>query len=96
LKEEGYRGRIVISTHPKIEEGVLEIVVEDNGIGIKEQDTKKIFTPFFTTKASSRKGTGLGLYVIRRIIAELHKGKIVFESQYKVGTRFIVELAIAK
>jgi signal transduction histidine kinase len=96
LKEEGYRGRIVISTHPKIEEGVLEIVVEDNGIGIKEQDSKKIFTPFFTTKTSSRKGTGLGLYVIRRIIAELHKGKIAFESQYKVGTRFIIELAIAK
>jgi signal transduction histidine kinase len=96
LKEEGYRGRIVISTHPKIEEGVLEIVVEDNGIGIKEQDSKKIFTPFFTTKTSSRKGTGLGLYVIRRIIAELHKGKIAFESQYKVGTRFIVELAVAK
>jgi signal transduction histidine kinase len=94
LKEEGYRGKIIISAHPKTEEGALEIVVEDNGMGIKEQYSKKIFTPFFTTKISARKGTGLGLYVIRRIITELHKGKITFESEYKTGTRFILELTM--
>jgi signal transduction histidine kinase len=96
LKEEGYRGKIVISVHPKIEESILEIIVADNGIGIKEQESKKIFTPFFTTKTSSRKGTGLGLYVIRRIITELHKGKITFESEYKTGTRFILELTMVR
>ncbi|KPK96621.1 MAG: hypothetical protein AMJ95_13130, partial [Omnitrophica WOR_2 bacterium SM23_72] len=94
LKEEGYRGRIVVSAHPK--DTVLEIIVEDNGMGIKDETSAKIFTPFFTTKTSARKGTGLGLYVIRRIINDMHKGKISFESEHKVGTRFIVELPLAK
>lgn len=94
LKEDGYRGKITISAKPK--DSILEITVADNGMGIKDEENKKIFTPFFTTKTSSRKGTGLGLYVIRRIITDSHKGKVSFESQYKVGTRFIVELPIAK
>jgi signal transduction histidine kinase len=95
LNEEGYRGRIAISAHPK-RDGKLEVVVEDNGMGMQDDNQKKIFTPFFTTKTSARKGTGLGLYVIRRIITDAHKGKIGFESGYKVGTRFILELPVAK
>jgi signal transduction histidine kinase len=94
LKEEGYRGRITVSARTK--DSHLEIVVEDNGIGVKDGDIKKVFTPFFTTKTSSQKGTGLGLYVIKRIITETHKGQISFESDYKVGTRFIIELPIAQ
>jgi two-component system NtrC family sensor kinase len=93
FKEEGYRGKINILAHPK--DNHLEITIEDNGIGVKEDNLKKVFTPFFTTKTSARRGTGLGLYVIRRIIADTHKGKINFESDYKVGTRFIVELPMA-
>ncbi|MBM3251973.1 MAG: GAF domain-containing protein [Candidatus Omnitrophica bacterium] len=93
LKEPGYRGRITVSAHPK--NNKLEIVIEDNGMGIRDDNLKKVFTPFFTTKSSSRKGTGLGLYVIRRIITDIHKGKIAFESAYKVGTRFILELPTA-
>jgi len=95
LKENGYRGRITILAKPKRDQA-LEIEIEDNGIGIKNNDNTKVFTPFFTTKTSSRKGTGLGLYVIRKIITDTHKGKIEFESDYKVGTRFIMELPIAK
>jgi signal transduction histidine kinase len=93
LKEPGYKGRITVSAHPKGDN--LEVVIEDNGMGIKDDYAKKVFTPFFTTKVSSRKGTGLGLYVIKRIITDTHKGKISFESDYKVGTRFILELPIA-
>lgn len=94
LKEESYHGRIIISARKKTDTTV-EIVVEDNGMGIKETNQKKVFTPFFTTKTSSRKGTGLGLYVIDKIITDTHKGKIVFESEHKVGTRFIIDLSIA-
>jgi signal transduction histidine kinase len=93
LKEAGYRGRITISARPK--DSMLEIVVEDNGMGIKEADMKKVFTPFFTTKVSSRKGTGLGLFVIKRLITDNHKGKVNVESEHRIGTRFIVELPIA-
>jgi signal transduction histidine kinase len=94
LNEPGYRGKITISAQPR--DSALEITVQDNGMGVKQEDIEKVFTPFFTTKTSSRKGTGLGLYVIRRIITDTHKGKIAFESAHKVGTRFIIELPIAK
>jgi len=94
LQEPGYRGKITISAQAK--DSKLEIIFEDNGMGIKDADNRKIFTPFFTTKTSARKGTGLGLYVINKIITDAHKGKIVFESAYKVGTRFIIELPIAQ
>jgi len=93
LKEEGYRGKINFSAQPK--DTMLEITIEDNGMGIKEDFNKKVFTPFFTTKTSSHKGTGLGLYVIKKIITDNHKGRVSFKSAYKVGTRFIVELPLA-
>ncbi|MEK6728322.1 MAG: HAMP domain-containing sensor histidine kinase, partial [Candidatus Omnitrophota bacterium] len=54
----------------------------------------KIFVPFYTTKASSGKGTGLGLYVIKRII-EFHKGRISVASKYGQGTTFKLELPLA-
>lgn len=94
LKEEGFRGKIAFSVQPR--DNILEITIEDNGLGIKDTDSNKVFTPFFTTKTSSRKGTGLGLYVVRRVIEEFHKGKISFTSTYGKGTTFIVELPIAK
>ena len=94
LKEPGYRGKITISAKPI--DSYIQIIIQDNGMGIKEDNNKKVFTPFFTTKISSRKGTGLGLYVIRRIIIESHHGKIAFHSEHAVGTRFTLELPVAK
>ena len=93
LKEEGYRGKIIFNAR-QIDEAIMEITVEDNGMGIKDRNNTKVFTPFFTTKISSRKGTGLGLYVINKIITESHSGKISFESVFQSGTKFIVALPI--
>jgi signal transduction histidine kinase len=93
LKEEGYRGKIQIQVRPS--DSVLGVVVSDNGMGIKDLDKKKLFTPFFTTKATAKKGTGLGLYVIEKIIAS-HKGKISIDSTYLSGTQFNITLPIFK
>lgn len=93
LKEYGYKGKIDISA--VCLDGHVEIVIVDNGIGVKEQDRKKLFAPFFTTKASSRKGTGLGLYVIEKIVTA-HQGKLSVDSNYGVGTHFIMMLPRAK
>ena len=68
------------------------IKISDNGIGIKEENTSKIFIPFFTTKASFKSGTGIGMYIVKRMIVENHKGKIWFESKYMLGTDIIIEL----
>lgn len=64
----------------------------DNGIGIKPENKQKVFAPFFTTKASSKSGTGIGMYVVRRMVEENHHGKIWFESTYGQGTSIFIEL----
>jgi signal transduction histidine kinase len=68
------------------------IEISDNGIGIKDENKQKIFAPFFTTKSSQKSGTGIGMYVVKRIIEENHKGKISFQSRYMIGTRLLIEI----
>jgi len=64
--------------------------VEDQGIGIPEQDLPRIFEPFFSTKDVGE-GTGLGLSVSRGIVQE-HGGWISVKSRPGQGTRFLVYL----
>lgn len=66
------------------------IEYQDNGPGIPEEYKKQIFTPFFTTKENG-KGTGLGLFIVKNIIAN-HKGTIKLEQNHKSGARFVIEL----
>ena len=80
--------RVAVSV--KKEKDNVLIVVEDNGVGIKEEDKIRIFEPKFTTKSS---GMGLGLGIIKNII-ENYKGSIHFETEYGKGTRFTVSLPI--
>jgi len=64
--------------------------VLDIGCGIKEEDLKSIFNPFFTTRPE---GTGLGLAVTHKIIQE-HNGKIKVESVWGSGTAFRIYLPL--
>lgn len=91
--ELGFQPTLVIHTKPQ--GNYLEIIMEDNGIGVKDDDREKLFTPFFTTKLSSKKGTGLGLYVIRKIIEENHGGSVEMISRYMIGTKMKINLPIA-
>lgn len=68
------------------------IQISDNGAGIKDKVKPRIFSPYFTTKTSTISGTGIGMFVVKRIIEEGHKGKIWFESSYMKGTEFFVEI----
>lgn len=68
------------------------IDVEDNGKGIAKKDLKNVFQPGYSTK---KRGWGLGLSLVRRIIHEYHKGKIyVLHSQQNKGTTFRIELPL--
>jgi len=75
-------------------EKAVVVEIEDTGTGISEENLKKIFNPFFTTKGQG-KGTGLGLSVTQNIIS-MHKGLIEVKSQVKKGTRVIITLRISK
>ena len=67
----------------------VEILFTDNGSGIKKENLKNLFTPFFTTKL---RGTGLGLAICRQIIVDGHRGKIDIQSEEGVGTLVRIEL----
>lgn len=73
-------------------DGVVEIEIEDNGIGIPKENLKRIFEPFFSTKPVGQ-GTGLGLSISYGII-EQHRGKIHVTSVPQKGSTFVVRLPI--
>jgi signal transduction histidine kinase len=66
----------------------MQIIIEDDGIGMSRDALERAFEPFFTTKA---KGTGLGLAICKRIV-ESHGGTITLESQLGRGTRVTIDL----
>jgi len=76
---------------------VVEIVVEDTGIGIAEEDREKLFLPFSqlaqTINNAPIEGTGLGLALTKHLV-ELHGGEISVESEFGKGSRFIVLIPI--
>jgi signal transduction histidine kinase len=69
---------------------MLHVAVQDQGIGMTEDDLNKLFTPYFRSEnpsAREQPGTGLGLTITRGII-ERHGGEIWVESQFGQGTTF--------
>ncbi len=70
----------------------VRIEIDDSGAGIEPGARARVFAPFVTTKPAGA-GTGLGLYVSRRIVAA-HRGEIGFEALPGGGTRFWVELPV--
>jgi signal transduction histidine kinase len=66
----------------------LVIWVRDNGHGISPREAGRLFQPYFTTK---KHGTGLGLFVTRKLIAD-HGGIVEFSSDAMHGTEFRIEM----
>ncbi|GLI53485.1 sensor histidine kinase [Thermodesulfovibrio yellowstonii] len=74
----------------KRKEDMIEIAVEDTGIGIKKEDMERLFQPFSqleTTYTKKYEGTGLGLALSKSLV-ELHGGSLWCESEYGKGSRF--------
>lgn len=76
----------------------IAIIIRDNGLGIPASDLKRIFKRFYRVPGAAskeRKGTGLGLFIVRTII-ERHGGKISAESEgIGKGSKFIVQMPTA-
>jgi C4-dicarboxylate-specific signal transduction histidine kinase len=70
------------------------VEIEDNGIGISDDDLDNVILPFYTTKDEG-KGTGLGLSICYQIIREMG-GTIDIISNISSGTKIIVDLVIKK
>ncbi len=92
----GAGGRIEIRTrfkpHGSRNGGIALVEVQDNGVGISEDNLAKIFDPFFTTK---HQGTGLGLSIVREI-ARQHGGSLLVVSTKGKGTTFTLRVPAAE
>ncbi|ALL71749.1 Signal transduction histidine kinase (plasmid) [Paraburkholderia caribensis MBA4] len=83
--------RLKIVTH-KVDDGHAQLSVEDSGTGISEENSRRLFSPFFTTR---KEGMGIGLSICRSIV-EAHGGRIWAESQEGKGTtmQFVLPLDV--
>jgi CheY-like chemotaxis protein len=84
-------GRLKIRT--SVNDGRVQLVVEDNGPGVPPHLVNKIFEPFFTTKDVGS-GTGLGLSIAHSLMSE-HRGRIFYQTSTLGGAGFALEFPVA-
>ncbi len=90
LGENGYNPTVIVRN--KALNGMIEIRVKDNGIGIPNAIKEKIFQPFFTTKPTGQ-GTGLGLSLSYDIV-KAHGGVLKVETKEGEGSEFVIQLPV--
>lgn len=89
-------GKIKVQTTK--DENYVIINIKDNGIGMKPEESKRLFEEFFRAKNEhTRKisGTGLGMTILKKIVDEYH-GQIFVSSEYEKGSMFTVKLPLSK
>jgi signal transduction histidine kinase len=77
------------------EEEMVCIEVQDNGPGMSENVSKRVFEPFYSTKGVGQ-GTGLGLSISYFIVVDHHQGTMEVESAPGKGTTFIMRLPLKR
>ncbi|MFH1712758.1 MAG: HAMP domain-containing sensor histidine kinase, partial [Candidatus Jacksonbacteria bacterium] len=86
-------GKVEITVKPQ--DDIIRIEVKDNGIGVPKQDQKELFTKFKRAKNANSMhtdGSGLGLFIIKKMIKAHPKGKCGFKSEEGKGSVFWVEV----
>jgi two-component system, OmpR family, phosphate regulon sensor histidine kinase PhoR len=92
LKYAGRSSEIVV--HGSQVDGKSIVKVTDNGPGVKPEEQEEIFKKFYRSGSEdtrTQKGTGLGLYIVSKLV-RLHGGTIRYENNQPRGARFIIEL----
>lgn len=87
-------GKVIISATRNQDK--VQFSVEDTGIGIAEENKRKLFQPFIQIESTTSRryeGTGLGLSLVKKFI-EMHGGQIWFESEFGKGTKFTFDLPL--
>ena len=98
VKYKKEEGELQLHINTRNDSNKLYIEIQDNGLGIKKENLKKIFDKFYRVHTGNRhdvKGFGLGLAYVKKIIQD-HKGSIRAESELNVGTKFIIVLPLLK
>lgn len=85
-----------VTVDARIKESGAEIIVRDTGIGMSEEEARKVFQPFVqleNPELKKQKGTGLGLSLVKKFV-EMHKGKVWVESKSGEGSKFIFTIPL--
>ena len=90
LRDNGHAGRVDVEVERRGNEA--QLVVRDDGPGVRAEDRERIFDPYVTTKGD---GTGLGLAIVKKVVFE-HAGEIRCEAVKPHGVAFVISLPIAK
>lgn len=77
-----------ITVRTRTLESTVQIEISDTGTGITPEESKRLFTPYYTSK---QHGTGLGLAIVQSVISD-HRGSIAVESDPGKGATFRIEL----
>jgi two-component system NtrC family sensor kinase len=79
-------GNLTLLTRPQEDSVIIEI--QDTGKGLSQEECKRLFTPYYTSKTH---GTGLGLAIVQSVIND-HGGTIRVQSELEQGTTFTITL----
>lgn len=91
-------GNIQLSLVLNEKKDIIQLEVTDDGIGISEAEQKKLFNRFYRAENaanSTETGSGIGLLLTRKMV-NLHKGEISYSSSEHIGSKFRVDIPIAK
>lgn len=81
VENQPQEGQVMVSLRNSSREGYYDVVIEDNGPGVKDENRARLFTPNFTTKSG---GTGLGLAICKNIL-ERCGGEISYSKSFTLG-----------
>ena len=87
----------MITVHAKTINSMVNITVTDTGMGIKPDDIQKLFAPFVRVESSltaKTQGTGLGLYLTKKLTEDILKGTIEVTSKYGTGSTFTIKMPV--
>jgi len=92
VRRSGHGGRVELRSLYDVPLQSVRLEVCDDGDGIRAEDRRRVFEPYFST---TEKGTGLGLAIVSRIVAD-HRGYIRVQDNEPRGTRFVIELPVPR
>ncbi|MEP2772741.1 MAG: HAMP domain-containing sensor histidine kinase [Fulvivirga sp.] len=84
----------IIEVTSRVNNGIMELAIRDNGLGISDEHKEKIFDMFYMT-TYSKEGSGVGLYIVKETISKMG-GSISVESAIDEGTTFYIHLPLRK
>jgi signal transduction histidine kinase len=92
------KGSIRVETSRSGDRRTVEIAVIDSGIGVCDEDLGKLFSPFVRLDSPLRSkvlGTGLGLYLTKKLTQEVLKGEVEVTSTLGKGSRFVLRVPVS-